>query len=511
MGASSTASSRRTTRRGLVLVGMMLSMALVAMDSTIVGTAIPSIVTKLGGFRLFPWVFSVYTLVQAVTIPIYGKLADLYGRKPVLLIGIGIFLLGSILSGLSWNMTALIAFRAIQGIGAGAVQPIATTVIGDLYTADERGRAQGYLSSVWGIAAILGPAIGGLLVQYASWEWIFYINVPIGAAALWMISRNLFEQLSRQRHAIDIAGSLLLVAAFGLLLTALLQGGVAWSWGSLPSIACFLCGSLLLGAFIWVEHRAKEPILPLWVFQQRLLIGANAASLVVGALTIGLSSFLPTFLQGGLHATPLVAGFCLATMSIGWPLASTFSAALYKRIGYRQTAFLGLGFCLISGLLFLQLNLSSPIWNAALFSFVMGLGLGWSTTPVLVAIQSAVVWQQRGVATGSNLFTRMIGSAVGAAVYGSLLNGAFAHWLQQAPATVARQLPASTNASDLVLSHALQNLPTNVVHYIQQGFYIGTHHLFWAITFSAVVGLVALTIMPRHSKTATAAPTTSDH
>jgi multidrug resistance protein len=279
------------------LVGLMLAMGLAAMDGTIVATAIPSIVRDLGGFALFPWVFSVYLLIQVVTIPIYGKLADLYGRKPVLLIGAGIFLLGSMLSGASLNMLTLITFRGIQGIGAGAVQPIALTVVGDLFSVEERARIQGYLSSVWGISSIIGPAIGGSLVQYASWRWVFYINLLIGAAALLMIGHFLQEDLHHVQHQIDYWGSALLVLGMGLITLGLLEGGVLWAWLSPPSLIIFSAGGAILLAFVSAERRAREPIMPPAIFADRFLGGANIAGLLLGTLTIGLSAFLPTFVQ----------------------------------------------------------------------------------------------------------------------------------------------------------------------------------------------------------------------
>ncbi|HEY7415338.1 MAG TPA: MFS transporter, partial [Ktedonobacteraceae bacterium] len=338
--------------RGKVVIGLMLTMGLAAMDTTIVATAIPSIVSDLGGFSLFAWVFSIYTLIQAVTIPICSKLADLYGRKPVLIIGIIIFVVGSILSGLSWNMLSLIVFRGLQGVGAGVVQPMITTVAGDLFSVEERGRIQGWISSVWGIAAVIGPAIGGFFTEYASWRWIFYINVPLGALALLMIWLNLHEQVAHRQHRIDYTGAALLAVAIGLLVLGLLSGGEQWPWLSLTSILVFTGAALALVAFVWQEHRAPEPMMPLWVFSRRVLIGSNIATIVLGLLSIGLSTFLPTYAEGVLGTSAIVAGFALAVMSISWPLSSALSSKLYMRIGFRNTALIGSGITLIASLIF---------------------------------------------------------------------------------------------------------------------------------------------------------------
>jgi EmrB/QacA subfamily drug resistance transporter len=481
------------------LVGLMLAMGLAAMDGTIVATAIPSIVRDLGGFALFPWVFSVYLLIQVVTIPIYGKLADLYGRKPVLLIGAGIFLLGSILSGASWNMLTLITFRGIQGIGAGAVQPIALTVVGDLFSIEERARIQGYLSSVWGIASIIGPAIGGLLVQYASWRWVFYINLPIGAAALWMIGHFLHEHLNPIQHQIDYWGSALLVLGMGLITLGLLEGGVSWAWLSPPSLIIFAAGTTFLWAFVSAERKVREPIMPPAIFADRFLGGANVAGLLLGTLTIGLSAFLPTFVQGVLGATPLVAGFALAAMSIGWPLASALSGQFYLRIGFRNTALLGALFSIISGSMLIALGTSSSSWQAGLASFIMGLGLGLGATSLLVGVQSAVDWNQRGVVTSLNLFARMVGSTLGVAVYGSLINSNLAGWFRDPPPQIAEHLPRSLNAATLALGGSITGLDPQALSYVRQGLYIGMHQVFWAILFAAVSVLLAEALMPRQS------------
>lgn len=485
----------RAGHRGAILAGLMLTMGLAAMDGTIVATAIPSIVRDLGGFALFPWVFSIYLLAQAATIPVYGKLADLYGRKPVLLFGAGLFLLGSMLSGLSWSMPALIVFRGLQGIGAGAVQPITMTVVGDLYTVEERARIQGYISSVWGISAIVGPALGGFLVQFASWHWIFYINVPVGAGALAAIGLYLHERLERRPHRIDYAGSALLVASMILLNLDLLEGGVGWSWTSAVALGLLAASAVLLGVFVWHERRAAEPVLPLWVMSRRLLLTANLGSMVVGVLTIALSSFLPTFVQGVLRGTPLVAGFALGMMSLGWPLASAFSGRLYLRIGFRTTALVGSLLTAGASLAFAALGPASTPVEAGAASFLMGLGMGLMSTSLLVAIQSAVDWNRRGVVTGGNMFMRMLGSALGAAVFGGILNGALARRLAAAPAAVRPDLPRGLNAASL----ALGNVPVAQAAaeaFVRDALYVAVHAVFAGLIFVAALGLVAVLCMP---------------
>ena len=490
--------------RRVVVAGLMLSMALAALDSTVVATAIPSIVRDLGGFSLFPWVFSAYLLVQAATIPIYSKLADLYGRKPVLLAGIAVFVLGSALSGASWSMVALIVFRGVQGVGAGAVQPVTNTIIGDMFTVEERARVQGYFSSVFGIASVIGPAIGGILVQYASWHWIFYVNVPIGIAAAYVLARHFDEQVERRRHRIDYAGAGALALGVGLIVLDLLEGGVAWPFLSTPSVALLGAAALSLAVFVRIEQRAPEPTLPLWVFRRPALVGANIASVTIGALSVGLSSFLPVFVQGTMGSTPLVAGAVLGAMSLAWPLASSQSGRLYLRIGFRQTALLGSAIATVAAVLFVLLPPTARPWEAAVPSFLMGIGLGFCAVTLIVSVQSAVDWGARGVVTGAQMFTRMVGSTLGAAVFGAVLNAALVHWFAAAPKSIRSVLPHSLSAASLALSPGLGRVNRRAVAFVRQGLFLGVHHIFLGLALAAVLTFAALWLMPGRAEEAEA-------
>ena len=278
------------SERGPILLALMLATGLVALDSTIIATAVPSIVASIGGFAEFPWLFSIYLLAQAVSVPVYGKLSDLYGRKPLILFGIGLFLLGSILCGIAWNMPALIAFRVVQGLGAGAVLPISITIVGDLYTLQERAKVQGYLASVWGISSVVGPTLGGVFSEYASWRWVFFVNIPLCLLASTMLMRNFSEQVARTRPRIDYPGVALLTGGCTLLILGLLEGGQSWAWDSPTSVAILTAGVLLLAAFALVEQRAPEPVLPLWVFTRRILLTSSLVATGVGGILFGLTS-----------------------------------------------------------------------------------------------------------------------------------------------------------------------------------------------------------------------------
>ncbi len=410
------------SERGPILIALMLATGLVAIDGTIIATAVPSIVKDVGNAEAFPWLFSVYLLVQAVTVPVYSKLADTVGRKPIMIIGIGLFLLGSILCGFAWSMPALIAFRVVQGLGAGAVGPMSITIAGDIYTVQERAKAQGYLASVWGIASVVGPTLGGVFSQYVSWRWIFFVNVPLSILAAIMIIRALHENITKVRHKVDYLGASLVTVGLTFIILAVLEGGVAWAWDAPISIGAFVLGGLMLVAFVVVETRASEPVLPLWVFRRRILTSSAFVNLGVGGIVIGLSAYVPTFLQGSLAVTPIVAGLTLAALTVGWPLSAAISGRFYLRIGFRNTVLLGLVFA-IAGSLTLALTAHSPsIAVVAVACFVIGIGMGLIAVPSLVAAQSSVEWNQRGVVTGAQLFSRSVGSAVGVAIFGAVAN-----------------------------------------------------------------------------------------
>jgi EmrB/QacA subfamily drug resistance transporter len=410
------------SERGPILIALMLTTGLVAIDSTILATAVPSIVKDLGGFNQFPWLFSIYLLAQAVSVPVYAKLSDVIGRKPIILLGIGLFLLGSILCGFAWSMPALIAFRALQGLGAGAVQPMAVTIAGDIYTVAERARVQGYLASVWAISAVVGPTLGGFFSQFLSWRWIFYVNVPLCFLAAWMLLRTFHETVEHRKHKVDYLGATLLTVSLCLLIVAVLEGGQAWKWNSPQSIGAFGIGAALLIGFVLAERRAAEPVLPLWVLSRRLLLTTALLSLGVGAILIGLTSYVPTYLEGVLHVTPFLAGLTLAVLTIGWPIASTLSGRLYLRIGFRNTVLIGMAIVVTGTAMLAAFAFAPNIILVALCCLVVGLGLGLVSTPGLIVAQASVAWNERGVVTGTNLFARSIGSAVGVAIFGAVGN-----------------------------------------------------------------------------------------
>jgi EmrB/QacA subfamily drug resistance transporter len=409
------------SERGPILLALMMSTGLIAIDATILATAVPSVVRDLGGFSSFPWLFSVYLLAQAVSVPVYAKLSDTLARKPMLVFGIGLFLVGSILCGFAPSMVVLIVFRAIQGLGAGAILPISITVAGDIYTVAERAKAQGYLASVWAISSVVGPTLGGVFSQFVSWRWIFFVNIPLCLLAGWLL-RRYHEKVERKRHHIDYPGAVVLTLGLTALLLGLLEGGTAWPWLSLPSVLVFAVVVVAVPVFVLLERRAPEPVLPLWVLSRRLLLTTALVSAGVGAVVTGLTSYVPNFLEKVGGATPLVSGLALAALTIGWPLAASNAGRLYLRIGFRSTALIG---CAVAAAGAIVLALLAPLASipmTAVTCFVVGLGLGLVATPTLIAAQSSVGWEERGVVTGASMFLRSVGSAIGVAVFGAIAN-----------------------------------------------------------------------------------------
>lgn len=469
-------------------------MMLAAMDTTIVSTAIPQIVGDLGGFRLFSWAFSIYLLAQTVTIPVYGKLSDLFGRKPVLVGGTLLFLVGSTACSLAWSMPALIAFRGVQGLGAGAIMATVATLAGDLYSVRERAAVQGWLSSVWGVAAIAGPLLGGAFAEHASWRWIFLINLPIGALALGLIGGFLHEHVERRRLPIDYAGSVSILAAVGVLLFALLQGGHAWPWLSFPGVAVLLVAAVLVAVLIRVERRAAEPVLPGWLWRQRVLAGPNLATVGLGLATMAPSAYLPTFLQSVHGLDAISAGLVLASMSIGWPTASALSGRLYMRIGFRDTALVGAALVALASLAFTRLPAPQPIAAVVLVQVALGAGFGLLSTPLLVGVQSVVGWERRGVVTGANMFSRYLGQSLGAALFGAIFNATLAGRLAAAPAALHGRLPEGVDRVIDAL-HAGAGAATDA--YLRDAIELATRHLFTGMAAIALAVLFLLLAVPR--------------
>lgn len=501
MGQDSKATGKmdkKVTKRPFVLATVMLAMFMGAVEGTIVSTAMPAIVGDLGGFALYSWVFSAYLLMNAVTVLIYGKLSDLFGRKPILTFGIIIFLIGSILCGIAENMEMLILFRLIQGFGAGAVMPIATTIVGDIYTKEERAKVQGYLSSVWGISAVTGPALGGLLVEYVSWRYVFWINVPLGILAIAGLWLFLHENIEKKKRQIDYPGAILLTVSISSLMIVLVEAGTNWPWTSMKTIGLAGISILTFVLFIFQEKRAEEPMMPFNIWRERSIFIANMTSLTTGVMLIGISSFLPAFVQGVMERSPIVAGFTLTAMSIGWPIAAAVGGRLLLKNGYRSTSLIG-GIALILGsMMFVTLTPEAgPLWAAA-GSFMVGIGMGLTSTAFIVSIQSTVSWQQRGIATAANMFMRNLGNTVGAALLGGILNSSIITFLKEQGAN-GQELSIDT-ANVLLNEGERAKLSPEMKMLLQDGLTSALHSVYIMVFIFAALSLLLIMYLPKNEK-----------
>ena len=397
----------------------MLAIFIVAVEATIVATAMPTIVGSLGGLRYFSWVFGAYLLTQTITIPIYGRLADFFGRKTLLITAILIFLAGSILCGFAHDMLTLILFRALQGIGAGGVQPVASTIVGDLYQGRERARAQGFLSTVWTFAAIIGPLLGAFLISHFGWPVIFWLNVPVGLACIAVVLRVYHEKIAGVVHRIDYAGSILLAAGIGTLMFVLVMSG------NLPGpLAAALAAFAIvtLTALVRHEMRTPEPMIPLSLYRVRVIAIANAGNFIVGLMVMGISVFTPTFVQGAMGHSAVMAGTAIGSMFVGWTGGAIGGARLQLYRPFRIVALTGGIAVLIGSAILTSLRADSDILIMFGSMMLLGAGFGTLNSVFIVSTQAAVAWEERGAATSSNVFFRQIGQSIGAAGFAAVFN-----------------------------------------------------------------------------------------
>ncbi len=408
--------------RGLVTLALLLAMSVTSLEQTVVSTAMPSIIAQLHGLDIYPWVYSAYLLAATVSTPLYGKLADIFGRKRVLLFGLGLFTLGSMLSGLSRSMPELIAMRVIQGLGAGAVGPIVLTMLGDLFSLEERAKVQGWFSAVWGTCSLIGPWLGGVLTDRISWRWVFFVTVPFSLAAAMILILRVKETLKERKHLpMDWAGAVLLSLGSTALLSAVLQGGNVGGKGSMIYLISAL---VLLALFVRVELRAADPILPIDLFEDINTASAMAGGFLIGALLFGIDTYLPLFVQGVLGRSAEAAGRTITPLFLSWALSVAVAARVVGRLGYRGTA-VGGSFFIATGTLSLVLAAAYPHASGPLFMgglFILGMGMGPVSLCTLLGVQNSVPWGRRGAATAAAIFFRTMGGAIGVGLLGASLS-----------------------------------------------------------------------------------------
>lgn len=409
------------TKQKYVIFSLLIATFLTAIEGTIVSTAMPKIVGDLGGSQLYTWVISVYLLTTVISTPVFGKLADLFGRKMMFVIGVVIFLIGSTLSGFSQSMEQLVIFRAIQGIGAGALTTIPFTIIGDVFTYEQRAKVQGWISSVWGISGIVGPLVGGFIVDTISWHWIFFMNLPFGIVALGLLWVSLHEQIEKKKQTIDYAG----IFTFAVSMTAFLYALTLLKeenqvTGSILTL--FIVTVAGLGLFIWIEAKGKEPMLPLSLFKIRFITVANIAGFLLGFILVTVTFYIPLWVQGVTNLNATFSGIAMLPMSLTWPFGAVLSGRLLAKTSIGKVSLIGIVIILAGclGLVTFQTDTTIP-WMMFITA-VLGFGFGLALTSFTVAVQSAVDWNMRGAAMGSNNLMRNLGQAIGIAVSGLWLS-----------------------------------------------------------------------------------------
>jgi len=423
----------------LVVAGVMAAVFLAAMESTCVATAMPSVVASLGGLPVYSWVFSGFLLASTVAMPVWGRLADQVGRRRAVLAGLGLFLLGSALSGLAQSMAQLIAFRALQGLGAGSLYPVGMTIIGDLYAGERRARIQGYFSSVWGVAALLGPLLGGVIADGLSWRWVFYVNVPFGVLAAAALARGLgAEAPPGPRARVDYAGIAVFALGTTAFLLALVEGGRGGSWRRPELLALLGAAAALLVAFVRIESRAAAPLIPLGLVARPMVRAAALTGLFSSMAMFGALAYVPLYLQAVAGSTATQAGFVLTPFVLGWVVCSVVGARLVGRLGYRVVVLAGMAALTLAFGLFTGWDASLTRLAAARDAAVAGVGMGLVFVPMLIAAQGAVTRGELGAATALTSFSRSLGGAVGVAALGAVM----AHRLHGRLGTLAADAPA---------------------------------------------------------------------
>ena len=470
------------SQRLWILIASVVLIFMTGMEGTVVATAMPTIISQLGGFELFSWVFSGYYLAQGVTIPIYGRLADLYGRKRILFFGLIVFVIGTTACGLAPNMLWLVIFRVVQGIGAGAVQPINQTLIGDLYPPAQRAKMAGFFSGIWGIAAIVGPVLGAFVIAATAWNWVFWITVPIAFIGFALLAFALHERIEHRRHRIDYLGAFLMALGIGLILYTLIQAHHL-------SLSTFLLLLIVAAAIMTVlvrhERRAAEPILPLTLWRNRVILSGVVGCFGVGCVVMASTTFLPAYIQGVMGRSPIVAGYALAISSVTWIAGSWAGGQIMLRASYRAATNVGGIFLVIGIVMLIALDPGrGPLW-AATGTGLVGIGMGLNQNTYTVAAQSVVDWSQRGTATAIISLMRMLGQTVGTAIYGAVVN-----------LTLAEML--GDNAVDRILDPNLRDkLAASEVAPVMAGIGDAVQNVYWVAGALVVMIIIAGAALPK--------------
>lgn len=493
-------------RRWAVTIGVMTGMFIAALEATVVGTAMPTVIASLGGINRYSWVFSAYIVTSTVTVPVWGKLSDLYGRRLLYQAGILVFLLGTLLSGLSTTMTQLIIFRAIQGLGAGALVPLGMTIIGDIFTLRERSRMQALFGGVWGLSSVIGPLIGGFITDQLSWRWVFFINLPIGIAAAIIIGIALKEPKLTEKPSVDYAGAGLLMVAISLMMLVMVEGGTSITTLLTPlNILLLVISTILLAIFWWVEKRAKDPIIPFELFRNKTVAVSVGAGFLAGVAMFGVISFVPLFAQGALGLTATQAGSLMTPLMLSWVSMSVLGGRLLLKIGYRTITITGFVILTI-GFIFLSMfqRDTAKIWLYVDLVLV-GAGLGLTMLTLLIAVQQAVERNKLGIATSLNQFARSIGGAFGVAIMGAFLTASLASQLNtfaknnSGVLTVERAAQLAENPNALIEPKAKSSMSPEALEILQEAMAKSIHNVFYIGTVLSFLALLVTFLLPKEA------------
>jgi len=473
-------------RINIITIGVILSLFLASMESTVVATAMPSIVAQLGGLSIYSWVFSIYMLTSTTTVPIYGKVSDLFGRKRVYTFSMVLFLIGSVLCGLADSMESLIVFRGIQGLGAGGVLPMALTAIGELFSVEKRAKMQGLISSVWGLSSVIGPLVGGFLVDKFSWEWVFFINLIPGILAILVVWFAWIDQErpSRKSIPLDVTGTVILtVGVLSLLLGLSSLEYSSSSWFILTSAAFF-------GSLVYVENKATDPILPLKLFKERIFLVAFLHGILAGWAMFGSLSYIPLFVQAVIGTSATQAGLSLTPMSLIWTLTSIVGGRLILKINFRLLAIIGMSLLVLGSLLMTTIGIGTSQLSVMIYTSFMGIGMGLTIPLFMIIIQTSVKKDVLGTATSTIQFSRSIGGTIGVSVLGVFLSSRLANLLVE----------SGFDISTISLSGLINQTPgidTAISEPLRIALSISMAEMFYIACGAAILGLVIVLFTPK--------------
>ncbi|WP_018664797.1 MDR family MFS transporter [Heyndrickxia acidiproducens] len=471
----------------MVTLALFVATFLTAIEGTIVSTAMPRIVSDLKGIEVMNWVFTIYLLTSAVTVPVFGKLADLYGRKKVFTAGTILFLAGSTLCGLAGSMVQLIAYRAIQGIGAGAIMPVTNTIIADIYPHEKRAKMLGFMGAAWGIAGVIGPLVGGFFVDQLSWHWIFFINLPFGLISVLMVIVFLKEHVEKTKKTIDVWGAVTFSAGMLAFLYALQKGGETNDWGNAFLVALLAVSVVAIALFLWIESRHPDPIIPLALFRNRAISVSNLISFLASAVLMGINVYIPMWIQALQGHGATISGLMLAPSPVLWMIGSFAGGRLQLKYG-NQFAFLSGMACIFASTVWLSVfTLGTKEWSFYAFAALSGFGFGIVMTIALVCVQSAVDWSLRGAATASNTFFRNLGQSVGSALFGIYFNATITRLLAEKgnPGHLTRN-----SLNTLINPQRAQTFSAAARDLLRHVLYSGIHHIFIVMAAVTLIGLL---------------------